>query len=185
MVKPQNFKSPNCVKLRSVDFNIMNTYKIKIVSQTNAIILVTFLLIVFIGGVFLFIPHGLSHFLAVTVTFVSMTITYFLWQHVVTGRTEWTVDSNGISITWVKQYSFATKADINLKWEEIESIGRVFDPNYYNLKIKLVSGQKFNFFHDTLTTRDDFKELIKALNQTFAESKATANSNVYKFVAGR
>jgi hypothetical protein len=165
------------------DGNFMTTYRIKIVSQTNAIILIILLLTIFIGGVILFIPQGLSSSLAVTAMIVSVTITYFLWQQLVIGRTEWTVDSTGISMTWVRQFSFTNKEDINLKWNEIESIGRGSDPNYYNLKIRLVSGQKLKFYHDTLTTRDDFKDLIKALNQNFAESNATANSSF--IIAGR
>jgi hypothetical protein len=102
---------------------------------------------------------------------VSMTIAYFLWQRFVTARTEWTIDNSGINMTWIKQFPFNHKDDLTLKWNEIESIKRGFDPNYYSLKIKLVTGQKIKFYHDTLTTRDDFDQFIKTLNQTFVTER--------------
>lgn len=95
-----------------------------------------------------------------------------MWQRFVTGRTEWTIDSSGIQVKWVKQFYLSNNEDINLKWNEIESISRGFDPNYYNLKIQRTSGQKIKFYHDTLTTKDDFKEFIKNLHQTFNKMKA-------------
>ena len=100
-----------------------------------------------------------------------MTIAYFLWQRFVTARTEWSIDNNGINMTWIKQFSFNHKDGITLKWNEIESIKRGFEPNYYSLKIKLVTGQKIKFYHDTLTTRDDFDQFIKTLNQTFVTER--------------
>ncbi len=103
---------------------------------------------------------------------------YFFWQHFVTARTEWTIDSDGISMIWVKQFAFTNKENINLKWDEIASIKRGFDPNYYNLKIKLVSGKKIKIYHDTLTTRDDFTKFITSLNQTFNNRIATANTSI-------
>jgi len=108
---------------------------------------------------------------SILLTLGSMIIAYFLWQRFVTARTEWTIDKNGISMTWVRQFSFSHKDDISLKWNEIESIKRGFDPNYYNLKIRLVNGRKIKIYHDTLTTRDDFNQFIKILNQTFLTEK--------------
>ncbi len=105
-----------------------------------------------------------------------MTIAYFLWQRFVIARTEWKMDNNGISMTWTKQFSFSHKDDITLKWNEIESIKRGFDPNYYNLKIKLVTGEKMKFY--LLTTRDDFNPFIETLTQTFIDKKATANKSI-------
>jgi hypothetical protein len=145
----------------------MISYKIKIVSQINAIILVIILLAIFIGGIVLFVPHGLHRPFSILLTLVSMAIAYSLWQRFVTARTEWTIDNNGIHIAWIKQFAFHHKDDITLEWSEIESIKRGFDPNYYNLIIKLLSGRKIKFYHDTLTTGDDFNQFIKALDQAF------------------
>jgi hypothetical protein len=82
----------------------------------------------------------------------------------VTAKTQWTINDDGIYMTWIKQFAFTHNDDITIKWNEIESISRGLDPNYYNLKIKLISGQTIRFYHDTLTTRDDFQEFLKALN---------------------
>lgn len=148
----------------SVGSNFMTTYNIKIVSQANAIILIVFSLVVFIGGAFIFFPHGLhNEGLSLLLVAVSFTIVYLFWQLFVTAKTKWTIDDDGINMTWVKQFPFNHNDDIAIKWSEIESVSRGADPNYYNLKIKLVSGQTLRFYHDTLTA-DDFQAFLKALN---------------------
>ena len=107
-----------------------------------------------------------------------MIIAYILWQKFVTARTKWSIDDNGISIIWIKQFAFAHKEDITIKWNEIENISRGFDPNYFILKIKLVSGKKIKFHHDVLTTKDDFKEFLKTLRTNINNQKVIANLNI-------
>jgi hypothetical protein len=153
-----------------IRFNTMIKYQIKLVSQKNSIFIVVILLTLFIGGAMLFKGSN-KQFPTIMVVLSLMAISYFLWQKFVTGKTEWTIDKDGVYMTWVRQFYFNNKQDINLKWNEIESISRGFDPNYYTLKIKLVSGKKIRLYHDTLTTKDDFKEFIKTLNQTFNDRK--------------
>lgn len=43
-----------------------------------------------------------------------------------------------------------------MKRNEIKDISRGLDSQYSNLKIKLMSGDTIKYFHDTLTTGDDF-----------------------------
>ena len=88
-----------------------------------------------------------------------------------TGKTEWTLDSEGIKIIWTKRFALANPKDLNIKWDEIQSISRGFEPHYYNLRIKLASGDTIRFYHDILTTRDDFENLITSLNQTVSKKK--------------
>jgi hypothetical protein len=141
------------------------TYNIKVVSQTNAIIIVFISLAIFMGGIFVLFPHGIhNEGLSILLVAISFTIVYFVWQIFVTAKTQWTINDDGICMTWIKQFAFTHNDDITIKWNEIESISRGLDPNYYNLKIKLVSGQTIRFYHDTLTTRDAFQEFLKALN---------------------
>jgi hypothetical protein len=141
------------------------TYNIKVVSQKNAIIIIFLSLAIFMGGILIFFPHGIhNEGLSILLVAISFTIIYFIWQAFVTARTRWTINDDGISMTWIEQFAFTNNEDIDIKWNEIESISRGLDHNYYNLKIKLVSGQTIRFYHDTLTTRDDFKQFLKALN---------------------
>lgn len=148
----------------------MTTYKVKLVSQTNAAILIVGVLTVFICGVLYFIPHGAgSNGSAWLVTAVSFGVVYFLWQRFVTGRTEWTIDANEISIIWTKKFPFSGEIDLTIKWDDVKEISKGPDPQYYCLRIKLVSGMTIKFYHDSLTTRDDFEECLKTLNQIFGE----------------
>ena len=148
----------------------MTTYKIKLVSQTNSIILVFSFLTIFIGGAFLIAPHGVQNKInALLVVFLLITLACYLWQKFVTGRTEWTLDNTGVHVVWTKKFMFADNKDFMIKWDEIEKISKGFDPNYYGLTIKLVSGQTIRFYHDTFTTRDDFGEFIEVFKQTLNE----------------
>jgi len=147
----------------------MNTYKIKLVSQTNAMLLIMILLATLFGGIFLFVPQGLPKPLSITITFTGFIIAYVLWQKFVTGRTEWTINKDGINMIWVKHFAFTNNKDIFIGWNEIKSISRGFEPQYYNLKIELISGEIIRFYHDTLTTKDDFQEFLTALNAKHSE----------------
>ena len=155
-------------------------YKVKLVSQANAIVFtIIFLTVVFVStGIFL--PRGglQNEGLAILVVSIVVLIGYFLWLIFVTGRTLWTIDENEIKIVWTKKFIFDYNHDIIIKWSEIKDISRGPDPQYYTLKIKLVSGDTIKYFHDTLTTRDDFKEMLKTLYQTLKDKKAAANISI-------
>ena len=141
-------------------------YKIKLISQTNATVLILILLALFVGGAFLIVPKGLSKGLAKLVTILSMISAYFLWQQFVAGITEWYIDNNEIKIVWTKKFFLAKCNDINLKWSEIKNVTQGSDPQYFNLKIKLTSGNTMKFFHgNTLGKKDDFEEMLKTLSQ--------------------
>ena len=155
----------------------MTTCKIKLVSPTNAAALIVTLLTVFIGGVILIIPHGLHNSkLAMLIAVGLMIVAYFLWQRFVTGRTEWTLNDNEISIAWTKKFPFTEGKEISFRWDEVKNISKGLDPQYYNLKIELVSGQTIKFYHDNLTTRDDFEECLKVLLQTLNAKRLQPHS---------
>lgn len=158
------------------------TYKVKLVSQTNAIVLIITGLIVVLVSAGTLLPKGglQNEGLSILVVSVIAFIAYVLWQIFVTGRTLWTIDENEIKIVWTKKFILAGNTDTIIKWNEIKDISRGLDPQYYNLKIKLISGDTIKYFHDTLTTRDDFQEMLKTLYQTLNDKKATANSEVLR-----
>jgi hypothetical protein len=102
----------------------------------------------------------------VIVTTAFVIIVYSLWQKFVTGRTEWTLTNENIRIIWTKRPLERTK-DLTLECADIAGISKGWDTNYYHLKIQLTSGATLSFFHDYLTTRDDFDELVGTLKERF------------------
>lgn len=149
------------------------TYKVKLVSQTNAIVfIVTGLVTVLVSAGTLLPKSGLQNEgLSIFVVSVLSLIVYVLWQIFVTGRTIWTIDENEIRIVWTKKFFLGDSEDDIIKWSTIKDISRGTDPQYYNLKIELTSGYTIKYFHDTLTTRDDFEEMLKTLYQTLKDKK--------------
>jgi hypothetical protein len=155
------------------------TYKIKLVSQTNAIAFIITCLAIFLISAGTLLPRdGLQNgALSIFVVFIVAFIAYFLWQLFVTGRTVWTIDDNEIKIVWTKKFALVGGIDTVIKWSEIKDISQGPDPKYYSLKIKLVSGDTLKYFHDNLTTRDDFEQMLKTLYQTLNAKRPAANDN--------
>jgi len=143
----------------------VNTYKIKFVSQPSAIAFIILGLVGFLtSGYFLFPIENTT--LSTLYLAAWVIITYLLWQKFVTGRTEWTITDDKLKIVWTKRPLERTK-DLVLDCEQISGISKGKDTNYYHLKINLKSGETLSFFHDHLTTRDDFERLIVNLKQRF------------------
>ena len=152
----------------------MQPYKVKFVSQTNIAVLLIGGMAVFFGVAFWFNPHGTrGKSWAWSVTAISFGIVYFLWQRFATGRTEWTFGETEINIVWTKRFPFSRLSDLVIRWDNIEKIWRGPDPHYYCLRIRLISGKTFKFYHDPLTTGDDFQKCIETLYQTFAGKNNT------------
>ena len=151
----------------------MKAFKVKLVSQVNAIVLILTALVFFFAEVQLFYPHGLKNgLLAVLDMALHLALVIYLWQKFVTGKTEWTIDKTGVMINWTKKFPFANTGDYTFKWDEIENVRRGFyDPRYYTLKIELRSGQTLSFYHRNLIVTDDFKEMLLTLYQTFEQNK--------------
>jgi len=158
------------------------TYKVKLVSQTNAIAFIVTGLVAVLVSAWKFLPkNGLQNEgLAILIVAGLAVVAYFLWQLFVTGRTIWTIDENEIKIEWTKKFVLADIEDTIIKWSEVKDISRGSDPQYYNLVIDLTSGYTIKYFHDTLTMRDDFEDMLKTLYQTLKDKKATANSALAK-----
>lgn len=72
-----------------------------------------------------------------------------------------------MNITWTRKFPFTGGEGIVLKWEDVKKISKGIEPQYYNLKIELVTGQIIRFYHDSMTTGDDFEECLKSLLQMF------------------
>ena len=159
-------------------------YKVKLVSQPHAIVFAIILIVtILVSATTLIPPGGLQNpGLSILVVSVVAIISYILWQKFVTGKTVWTIDEREIKITWIKKFPFNDGKDIVIKWSEIKDISRGLDRQYYNLKIKLITGETLRYFHDVLTTRDDFQEMLKTLYQTLNEKKAADNKTIAKSI---
>lgn len=140
-------------------------YNVKFVSQINIILFLLFAIIYYLIVFNLFTPlDGLKdETKAISITITEFVILYFLWQKFVTGRTEWTIDDSCISINWIKKFPLLDNKNLILKWEEVENITDRSDPNYHTLRITLIDGQVIKFYHDNLTTRDNYGDLTLAL----------------------
>lgn len=133
------------------------------------------MLIIFFPLAYYFFPLKTSTSLSLVLVGLFMAIAYFLWRNFVTGRTEWTINESDVSMKWIKQFGFTKKSDLSIRWTEIKNISPGLDPLYDTLKIKLASGEKIKFYHDTLTTGDDYKEFEKVLYQFFNEKIVVKN----------
>ncbi|GHB63869.1 hypothetical protein GCM10007390_17130 [Persicitalea jodogahamensis] len=146
------------------------------VSQTNAIVLfITGSITVIVSAEVLLPPSGLQNRgLSILIASIIIFIFYVLWQKFVTGKTAWEIDQNEIKIVWTKKFILGDSKDTTIKWSEINDISQGAGPKYYKLQIKLATGDTMKYFHDNLTIRDDFGEMIKALCQ-ISERRNTAN----------
>jgi hypothetical protein len=150
------------------------SFKVKLVSLPHSILLIIVLLVVFLVSAGTLWPSGglQNRGLSILIVSVEAIVSYILWQFFVTGRTIWTIDEKEIKIVWTKKFIFNDGKDVIIEWSEIKDISRGLDPQYYNLKIVLHSGDTIRYIHDTLTTRDDFEEMLKFLYQTLNKKKA-------------
>jgi hypothetical protein len=148
----------------------VTTYKVKLVSETNAGILLGTMVAIALVGMALFAPQGIHGTGAIIlILVVGFSIAIFSWQRFVTGRTEWTVDNTQILITWTKSFAFTTCNEITIRWDEIKDIRERHDPHYCVLKIEMASGEEWKFIHDYMVFKDDFTECLIRLYWIFGE----------------
>jgi hypothetical protein len=147
--------------------NVVTTYNVKLVSFTNSVVLIIALLISFFTCASIFIPKGglQNTGLSILLSAISLGFAWLMWQIFVIGRTRWTLDDNGLSMAWTKQFAFCNNSGIVIPWNEIKKISKGLDPNYYILKIDLTTGSTLRFIHDPMVTRDEFQVLIDAINE--------------------
>lgn len=148
------------------------TYKVKLVSQTNAaVFIITGSVIVLVSAATLFPKGGLQNKgLAILIVSILASIATILWQKFVTGWTEWQVNKDRIAISWTKKFAFSNINDYIFEWKDVEKIWKGMDPNYYNLKFKFTTGQKITFYHASFG-KDDFSDLLKILYQILDERR--------------
>ena len=147
-------------------------YNINVVSQKNAIVLIFGLIVLFFSVLTLLLPFLLNNqVLFYSIVIVIGILGYFLWQKLVRGFTTWRVDEFGISITWVKNFIADKRDDVLLKWSEITSVNEEFVRHYYQLNIQTKTGDIIKFYVSRSTSRADFDNLLKEINERLVKQK--------------
>lgn len=82
--------------------------------------------------------------LSIPIVIMSLGFAWLMWQIFLTGRTRWTLDDNGLNMTWTKQFAFCNNPGIGIPWNKIKKISKGLDP---------------------MVTGDDFVVLIAAINE--------------------
>lgn len=141
----------------------------KLVSQSNAIVLLLILLVAFFIEAAIFFPLP-NQSMVIPLTVLEFAFTILLWQKFVTGWTEWQVDKDRIIISWTKKFAFSDITNYVFEWKDVEKIWQGMDTNYYNLKFKFTNGEEMTFYHASFGN-DDFNDLLKILYQTLDERK--------------
>jgi hypothetical protein len=147
-------------------------YNIKLVSLTNSIFTLAALFAIFIPVIASIIPKLHRHIIfAFPITIIPITIGYFVWQKFVTGKTEWTITNDEISMEWVKQFAFTKRDGLNLKLEEVEYC-QLFSERYYVLfKIKLIIGDTYRFYIGSALRNDDQYKFYDELKKHLGHAK--------------
>jgi hypothetical protein len=141
-------------------------YNINVVSQKNAIILIFGLIVLFFLVLTLLLPFLLNNqVLFYFIVILIGVLGYFLWQKLVRGLTTWRVDEFGISITWVKNFIADKRDDVLLNWSDITSVNEEFVRHYYQLNIQTKIGDVIKFYISRSTSRADFDNLLKEINE--------------------
>lgn len=141
-------------------------YNINVVSQKNAIILIFGLIVLFFLVLTLLLPFLLNNqVLFYFIVILIGVLGYFLWQKLVRGLTTWKVDEFGISITWVKNFIADKRDDMLLKWSDLASVNEEFVRHYYQLNIQIKTGDIIKFYISRSTSRADFDNLLKEINE--------------------
>lgn len=147
-------------------------YNINVVSQKNAIVLIFGLIVLFFSVLTLLLPFLLNNqVLFYSIVIIIGVLGYFLWQKLVRGLTTWRVDEFGISITWVKNFIADKRDDVLLKWSEITSVNEEFVRHYYQLNIQTKTGDIIKFYVSRSTSRADFDNLLKEINERLVKQK--------------
>jgi len=94
----------------------------------------------------------------------TITICIFLRRKFVSAATEWKMDKNGITITWLKKIPFADYKDHSIEWSEIKKFRTSVNGIRHSFIIFLQNGHSIKFYHDDFVRKDDFQSFLNALD---------------------
>jgi hypothetical protein len=141
----------------------LSTFKIQLISATNSgIIKISIIATLITAFILTDAPdHEILFFVIMVVIYTSA---FLLHLKFVVGRTEWKVDDNGITITWVKKIPFAHYKDIHLSWVQIKNVQRRVTRYSDTINIILRNGTSIKYYHNGMTGRDDIKDFLNGLD---------------------
>lgn len=146
----------------------MKTYTIKLQSPTNSFVVTASLVISVMTAVVASYKIMDERFIF-SIAAAAFIIGFFLRLKLVTGRTEWTINNNEIIIVWTKKIPFANCKDLLIKWTEVAKIRTSVSIRWQTLDIFLSTGHSLVFYRDDLARKNDFEQLINALNRKLNE----------------
>jgi hypothetical protein len=154
----------------------MRVFKVKLVSQIN-IILTLLLWLAILTPFFIlrikFLPTSLGTDRSIAFTIPAVVLLFILLRKLATAKSEWSITDTAIELNWVNNYAFVKAKGFSIPWTLIQNVDCKWQGNYDRLKISLTSGNKLSFYHDPLIWKDDFDDLISAL-ETSATNKSLA-----------
>ena len=163
----------------SVLYATMNNFKVKIVSQSNSIIVILLFLAILFAAMALrteYLPVPLGKGYAILLSLPFMFLFYSLFQKIATAKTEWIFTDELITINWVTQFAFAKNEPIVIKQANITSYRDSSDPMYDTFKIKTFSDKEYKFYHSNLILSggifdDDYSKMVDQFDKLYRKKR--------------
>ncbi len=139
----------------------MSTYRIPVISLLHSMIVTLVMLpVTAIAAVFLFPTLHVFSYL------IQFFMLYLVITRLSSGETEWQIHPAGVRVQWTRQFLFASKADLDLSWEEI----RRFDPfdtrNGRGFDLWLANGKKLRFY-TSRSSNEDYEQFLEDFDYRF------------------
>jgi len=145
----------------------MSTYRLRLVSFRNTCIIVILYLLLLVILELLLFPKIKNELLYGLVIMAFLGAFYFIWEKLVIGITEWTIDTNGVKMHWLKQFGFDKQDDFSAEWKYIGNFTSKDRREVFS--IKLSDGRSIKFSHDTQTRKDDYKAFKNDFRQAISQ----------------
>ena len=95
---------------------------------------------------------------------VVYTAGFLLHLKFVVGKTEWKLNNEGITITWLKKIPFAGYKELHLEWMQIKNIRTRVPHRSHRIIIYFRNGSSITFYHNEMVRKDDLQSFINALD---------------------
>lgn len=122
-------------------------------------------------------------------------LAFYLPKYTSVALIEISIDENGITKRWLKQFPFRKKSNEVVKWNEIKNY--IFQPDrqFDKFRLNLKSGKKFVFYHNNdHDEKDDFRlflfdfitkvEIINTQENSSSREKIKLGKTIYETTGG-
>ncbi len=105
--------------------------------------------------------HEVLFFIIMILIYTSA---FLLHLKFVVGKTEWKVDNEGVTITWIKKIPFANYKDLHLPWTHIKNIQRRVSRREHSINIFLSNGAVIKYYHNEMVRKDDVEDFLNTID---------------------